>query len=262
MNRRSLRLATLAATLIAAPGLLGPAAAQQVPAPGDDVVVTLGGGAKFSPDWDGSKSYVLSPWPIIGLKFLRSPFTGAPSSDTGFGIAPSFRLLSKRSFDAASPLAGLPEVATAFEAGLTVDYTDTNFRAFVTARQGMGGHHGQIAELGVDAILHPMDKLTLAAGPRVSFASADYMRTYYGVSTATSVATGVAAYDPGAGYRGAGLGATATYDIDPRWFVKAEASWTHLSDAIARSPVIKAEGNRDQFSVGLGVAWRFGVNAW
>lgn len=257
---RRLLTALLAGPLLAAP--LATAHAQSVAGPGDDVVVTLGGGLATAPDWDGSKKYVLSPMPILGLKFLRSPFTGQPTSDTGFGIAPSFRYLSKRSFDGSSSLAGLPKVPEAFEAGLTVDYTDTNFRAFVTARQGMGGHHGQIAELGIDAILHPLDKLTLSAGPRISFASGDYMKTYYGVSGSTALATGVSAYDPGGGYRGAGLGAIATYDIDPHWFVKAQAEWTHLSDAVARSPVIKAEGSRDQFGFGIGIARRFGIDAW
>lgn len=252
----------LLTALLVTPLLAAPALGQSVTAPGDDLVVTLGGGIATAPDWDGSKKYVLSPMPILGLKFLRSPFTGQPTSDTGFGIAPSFRYLSKRTFDAGSSLAGLPKVTEAFEAGLTVDYTDTNFRAFATVRQGMGGHHGQIGELGVDAILHPMDKLTLSAGPRVSFASGDYMRTYYGVTAGTSLATGVAAYDPGGGYRGAGIGAIATYDIDPHWFVKAQGEWTRLSDTIARSPVIKAEGARDQFSFGIGVARRFGLDLW
>lgn len=226
----------------------------------DDMTITLGGGLKTEPGWDGSKSYVLSPFPIIGLRFLRSPLTGEPTTDTGFGIAPSFRLLSKRSFGPASAMAGLPDVATAFEAGLTVDYTDRNWRAFATARQGFGGHHGQIFELGLDGILHPMDRVTLEAGPRISFATSDYMRTYYGVSAASSLATGVAAYAPGGGYRGVGLAARATYDIDRNWFVRADASWTHLSDKIADSPIMRAEGNREQFSVGLGVAYRFGVN--
>ncbi|NLH79891.1 MAG: hypothetical protein GX458_03475, partial [Phyllobacteriaceae bacterium] len=86
MSLSPFRLAALAAALVAAPGFLGSAHAQQVPAPGDDVVVTLGGGGRVAPDWDGSKTYVLSPMPIVGVKFLRSPFTGQPSSDTGFGL--------------------------------------------------------------------------------------------------------------------------------------------------------------------------------
>ncbi|MDK9697019.1 MAG: MipA/OmpV family protein [Siculibacillus sp.] len=227
---------------------------------GDDMVVTLGGGLKTEPGWEGSKSHVLSPFPIIGLRFLRSPLTGEATSDTGFGIAPSFRLLSSRSFGAASAMAGLPKVATAFEAGVTIDYTDRNWRAFVTARQGFGGHHGQIFELGLDGIFHPMAKLTLEAGPRVSFATTDYMRTYYGVSAASALATGIPAHAPNGGYRGAGLAARATWEIDRNWLVRGDASWTRLSDEIARSPIMRAEGRRDQFAVGLGVAYRFGVN--
>ena len=252
---RPLLPAVTAAALLAAP-------LTALAAPGDDLVVTLGGGGLVAPDWDGSSKYVLSPMPIVGVKFLRSPFTGQPTSDTGFGLAPSFRFLSKRSFGAGSALAGLPDVADAFEAGLTVDYTDTNFRAFATVRQGMGGHHGQVAEIGIDGIVHPLPQLTLEAGPRLSFASTDYMKTYWGVSPATSLATGVPAYEPGGGYRGAGLGAKATWEIDPHWFVQAKAEWTHLADAAARSPVVKAEGRRDQFTVGLGVAWKFGIDAW
>ena len=224
----------------------------------DDAIVTIGGGLRSQPGWDGSKDYLTAPFPIIGLRFLRSPLTGQPSSETGFGIAPSFRVLSKRRFDAA-PLLGVPDVATAFEAGLTVDYTDTNFRTFATVRQGFGGHNGQIFELGVDGILHPMAKLTVEAGPRVSFASAEYMRTYYGVSAATAALTGLAGHNPSGGYRGAGLATRVTYDIDERWFVRGDAAWTRLSDTIVASPIMRAAGNRDQLSIGLGVGYRFGI---
>lgn len=253
---RHILLAPLFATLLASTAW---ADEEAFPAAKDDVVLTLGGGGRVSPEWDGSKHYVLSPMPIIGLKFLRSPFTGQPSSDTGFGIAPSFRYLDKRNFDSTSKLYGLPDVAASFEAGLTVDYTDTNYRAFATVRQGMGGHHGQLFDLGVDGILHPMDKLKIEAGPRLSFATADYMRAYFGVTDATAASSGVAAYKIGGGYRGAGLNAVATWDFDKHWFARADAGWLHLSDDIAKSPIVKAEGTRDQFTFGVGVAYRFGT---
>jgi outer membrane protein len=235
------------------------AAGEALPGPNDDAIVTLGGGARVSPEWDGSKSYMLSPMPIVGLKLLRSPFTGAPSSDTGFGIRPAFRWVSERSFDARDRLHGIDRVGAAAEIGVVVDYTDTWFRASVEVRQGFGGHHGEIAVLGLDGIVHPTDRLSLSAGPRVSFASAEYMNTYYGVTAAESAATGLATHRPGGGYLGAGLAGTASYEIDPRWIVKADAAWTRLGDRAADSPIVRADGARDQFTVGLGVAWRFGV---
>lgn len=244
--------------LLAALAALAPSAhAQSFVGPTDDLVVTVGGGGRVAPEWDGSSRYVLSPMPIFGLKFLRSPFTGKPSTDEGFGVAPSIRLISKRHFDAASPLAGLPDVATAFEAGLTVDYTAPWFRAFVTARQGFGGHRGQVFDLGVDGIVRPNTAVTLTVGPRLSFATSDYTRAYFGVTAADALATGLPAHDPSGGLRSWGLAAGATWDIDERWFVRADASWQRLADDLARSPIVEKAGSRDQFSVGLGVGWRF-----
>ncbi|WP_333825480.1 MipA/OmpV family protein [Pinisolibacter sp.] len=249
----------LLAALIASAATL-PAAAQTAPAGGYDAILTLGGGGRYQPSWDGAKDYTLVPFPIVGLKFLRSPFSGEATSDTGFGIRPAFRMLDKRSFKPGDVLFGLDKVDLAVELGVEVDYTDTWFRVFAAARQGFGGHTGQILDLGVDGIWHATKDLTFAAGPRLSFASAKYMDTYFGVTAAESLATGLAAYKPGGGYRGAGLGGTATWDLGNNWFVRADASWTHLSDDAASSPIVKADGSRDQFTVGLGAAYRFGVN--
>ncbi len=249
----------LLAALLATTAVL-PAAAQTAPANEYDAILTLGAGARFQPDWDGSKNYTLSPFPIVGLKFMRSPFTGQPSSDIGFGIRPAVRVLQKRDFKAGDPLFGLSKVDMAVELGVEVDYTDTWFRVFAEARQGFGGHSGQILDLGADAIWRPLPQLRLAGGPRLSFASADYMDTYLGISAADSLATGLAVYKPGGGFRGVGLGGTATWDVDRNWFVRADAGWTHLSDAAAKSPIIKTDGSREQFTIGLGAAYRLGVN--
>lgn len=234
-------------------------AGDALPGPKDDAIVTLGGGGRIAPEWDGSKTYLLSPMPIVGFRFLRSPLTGQPSSDTGFGLRPAFRHLSERSFGVRSKLHGLADVDGAWEVGLGADYTDTWFRASIEVRQGFGGHTGQLLDLGLDGIVHPRSNVTLSVGPRLSFASAEYMRTYFGVSAAEAARTGLAAHRPDGGYRGGGLAATATWEIDPRWFVRADAGWTRLSDDVAASPVVRTEGSRDQFTVGLGVAWRFGV---
>lgn len=252
-----MRLPLLAALLVSASTL--PAVAQSATS-SYDAILTFGAGARFQPEFDGSKNYVLSPFPIVGLKFLRSPFTGEPTSDTGFGVRPAVRVLQKRDFKAGDPLFGLAKVDTAVELGVEVDYTDTWFRVFAEARQGFGGHRGQILDLGADGIWRPTKQLKVAVGPRLSFASAKYMDTYFGVSAADSVATGLPTYRPGGGLRGAGLGGTVTWDVDANWFIRADAGWTRLSSKAADSPIVRTDGSRDQFSVGLGAAYRLGVD--
>jgi len=256
--RRSL-LAVLLVTVATVPATMVPAAAQTASPEAYDAVLTLGGGMRFQPDWDGAKGYTLSPFPIVGLKFMRSPFTGEPTSDLGFGIRPAVRVLKQREFKPGETLFGLDKVDMAVELGLEVDYTDTWYRVYAEGRQGFGGHKGQILDLGVEGILRPIPNLKLAAGPKVSFATAKYMDTYFGVTPAESLATGLATYTPGGGLRGAGLAGTATWDIDRNWFIRADAGWMRLSDKAAASPIVKADGSRDQFTVGLGAAYRFGI---
>jgi len=227
--------------------------------PNTDVIVTLGGGVRLQPSFDGASSYILSPMPIMSLKFLRSPFTGEPTSDTGFGLFPSFRFMDQRK--GVGKLAGLDTVAATFEGGVGFDYTDTYFRAFVEIRQGFGGEHGQTADFGLDGIFRPVDRLRLSAGPRLSLASVDYMRTYFGVTAPETAASGgkFDTFRPGAGIHGLGLGGNAVYEIDPHWEVQANAGWTHLVGDAASSPIVKKAGNGEQFTVGLGVAYKFGV---
>ena len=246
-------------TVLAMIYMMAPAmAADPLVSAGTDAVLTLGVGARVQPSFEGGSSYLLSPMPIVSLKFLRSPFTGEPTGDTGFGIYPSFRFDSRR--PGTGKLAGLSPVAASAEIGLGFDYTDTYWRGFVELRQGVGGQHGVTADVGVDAIAHPDRRLTIAAGPRLSLASSDYMRSYFGVTPAESLASAgnFTAFKPGGGIRGAGIGGNAVYEIDPRWQIRADAGWMHLLGDAARSPIVRKAGSADQLTLGLGVAYRFG----
>ena len=117
-------------------------------APGYDVLVTLGAGAQMKPEYEGADSYDVSPMPIFGLTFKLNPFTGQPTTETGFGIRPAFRYLSKR--EGSGELAGLNDVDAAFELGLKLSWTEETWRVFVEGRQGMGGHSGQVFDLGAE----------------------------------------------------------------------------------------------------------------
>ncbi len=261
--RHLIGLTLVAATCAALPATAADVAPASSSSPlataNTDAIVTLGGGARIQPTFDGASSYMLSPMPIVSLKFLRSPFTGQPTSDTGFGIFPSFRFMDERK--GVGKLNGLNNVAATFEGGVGFDYTDTYFRAFVEIRQGFGGEHGQTADLGLDGIFRPIDRLKLSAGPRLSLASDDYMRTYFGVTAAETVTSAgkFNTFRPNGGVRGVGLGGAAVYTIDPHWEVQANAGWTHLVGDAASSPIVKKAGSAEQFTVGLGVAYKFGV---
>lgn len=261
LRRSALAFALLAGTALAPAQAADVGAAPRDPlaGPGIDAIVTLGLGAKLQPAYDGANRYVASPWPIVGLKFLRSPFTGQETSDTGFGFRPTFRFLDERK--GTGDLAGLNRVKSAYEVGAQIDYTDTYWRAYVEFRQGFGGHTGQLYDVGAEGIFRPAPAWRIALGPKLSFASSEYMRTYFGVTGAESVASGgkFAAYNPSGGIRAAGVTAQATYAFDKNWLIRADAGYDRLVGDAASSPIVKRAGDVNQFTVGLGVAYRFGI---
>jgi outer membrane protein len=253
---------------IAAVALLAvPARAQDLPpetplsAGADDLVLELGIGGKVVPAYEGADDYLLQPWPIAQLHYLRLPvlgdFGGGPKSGISFG--PSFRYVAERDEDDYSELEGLGDVSAAYEFGATIGYRYEFVRAFVTLRQGFGGHHGLVGEVGVDAIADPMPKLTVSLGPRLGLASSDYLDTYLGVDPGQSAASGLPEFDPDGGIKGVGLEAEARYSLTPAWSVVANAGYERLVGDAADSPVTDL-GSENQFTAGIGVSYRFGLD--
>jgi outer membrane protein len=257
----------LAVSALAIP-LAAPALAQDILPPdyasGDaELVLELGGGAKVQPAYEGADDYVVTPWPIARLHYLRLPvigdFGGGPK--TGLSFGPSFRYVPARDEDDYSELEGMGDVSAAYEFGATLGYRYEMLRGFVTLRQGFGGHHGLIGEVGLDVIVEPIQKLEVSLGPRVGFADSDYLDTYLGVSAEQSAASGLPEFDPEGGFKSLGLETEARYALTPAWSLVATAGYDRLIGDAADSPVT-GFGSENQFNAGLGLTYRFGLDLY
>lgn len=261
-----MRLSVLTAALLALG--IGPTFGQVAPLPspgadGTDIELELGLGGLVRPAYEGADDYLFQPWPIVTLHYLRLPvlgeFGGGP--ETGFLFSPSFRYVPERDEDDHDDLAGLDDVDAAFELGATIGYRYGMFRGFATLRQGLGGHHGLVGELGADAIFEPTQKFTVSLGPRLGFASDDYLDTYLGVSAAESIASGLPEYDPGGGFKSLGFEGEARYALTPKWSLVGEAGYDRLIGDAADSPIAEA-GSVNQFNAGIGLTYRFGLDLY
>ena len=230
-------------------------------ASGEDIVLELGGGALVRPAYEGADDYTFHPWPIVELRFLRLPvlgtFGGGP--ETGISFAPSFRFVEERDDGDYSELTGLGDVDFAVEAGGKVAYRQGMLRGFVAVRHGFGGHEGIVGETGVDVIANPTPRLEVSGGPRLSFASDDYMDTYLGVTPAQSAASGLPVFDPDGGIKGVGVAGEAKYALTRRWSLVSEVGYERLVGDAADSPITD-RGSENQFSAGIGLSYRFGLN--
>jgi outer membrane scaffolding protein for murein synthesis (MipA/OmpV family) len=253
-------LVTASALACASMALAAEPAQQPGVAPGTDVIIELGLGGRIAPAYDGSSDYELKPFPIIRPRYVHVPglFEVGGRKGEGFSVGPSFGYTGERNSDDYGDLLGLRDVDPTYEAGLRVGYGWDYAEVYAKGRYAFGGAHGLVGEVGANAILRPMERLELKAGPVVSFAAEGYMDEYFGVTPAEAAATAgrLQAYDADGGVKSVGLAMAARYEFRPDWFVEAEASYSRLVADAADSPIVDV-GSEDQFTVGLGVSRRF-----
>ncbi len=239
--------------------LLGTASAQDAMAPGIGFEVGLGG--VVAPSYEGSDRYLLSPYPIISFNYLTlsNGFSLGGGDGQGLSFRPSFRYIGERDASDEPALFGMDTVDSAIELGAGLKYTAGPVSVFGDIRYGVTGHQAIVGEIGADYAIKPTDALTLSAGPRLSFASADYMNTYFGVTVAEAGTSSFTAYNAGGGIKSAGIAVNARYDFNDQWAGEAGASWNRLVGDASDSPLIAA-GSRDQYTARIGLIRKFQID--
>ena len=228
---------------------------------------TLGAGVEAKPGYFGSDEVTFGP----DLSFSFGALSVGPLSfgnadpdglSQGFDIGGSFRLVNERSSDDYEELQGLTDVDRAIELGGALRYSASWWDAFAEVRYGVTGHESLVADLGLDLVSRPSDRLTLRAGPRIFLGSDDYAATYFGVTEAESLASAAdgtgafAAYEAQGGILSAGLELSAHYRLTDLWGFEAGLRYDRLQNDAADSPITTED---DQLSANLGVTRRFDI---
>jgi len=226
-----------------------------------DIVLEIGAGAASRPAYEGAKDYKFSPTGFVVLHKLWLPGYGVVKdgrTTRGLSFGPSFRYVPKRDSNDYAELRGLNDVDAAYELGGKVSYTFGMIRPWVAVRYGLGGHHGVVGETALDFIFRPSAVTEFTIGPRASFASAEYMRTYLGITPTEAARSGLRTYDPDGGIKGAGAQITGRYEFTPEWSLVGSLVYEKLVGDAADSPIVQV-GNDDQFTAKLGLTYKFGL---
>lgn len=83
------------------------------------------------------------------------------------------------------------------------------------------------------------------------------MDEYFGVTPSDSLASGLPIYVPGSGVRDGRGWALALFHLSPQWHLGAGVMYSRLLGDAADSPIVSAEGAKDQWIYGAGAlyAW-------
>jgi MipA family protein len=87
-----------------------------------------------------------------------------------------------------------------------------------------------------------------------TYASEEYMDSFFGITTAQAANTTYEVYDPVAGFKNSGVDLMAGYRFSNDWSLVNQLTYTRLLAGAADSPITQ---DKNQFKFGLGVMRRF-----
>jgi outer membrane scaffolding protein for murein synthesis (MipA/OmpV family) len=234
---------------------------------GGDWSLTVGVSTFAEPEYEGSSNYEFGAMPLVS--FARQGTATRFSSrndnisigfvDTGdFRAGLTGKLLFPRDSSDYGDLDGLHDVDFGGELGLFAEFYPLDWmRVRGEVRKGIVTHDAVVADLALDAFTNLTPTLQLSGGPRLSAASADYFRTYYGVNAAESAASGLSVYSPGGGLKSAGFGGALTWKTTDKVTTSLFGEYQRLLGPAADSSIVEERGSPDQFLVGVSATYRF-----
>ena len=241
----------------------------------------LGAAAIIQPKYEGSQEYRVIPIPIVMPRFVRKPedessaysqvrkrvaFRGLDEIRIRvlgwdrFQVGAVTGWITNRDQDDADILKGLGDIDGGLVAGAYSAYTWGAFTfdaAYIEKLTGSSA--GPQYRFGVETKQQISDRASVGIRVGTTFASAEFMQTYFGVTQAQSRRSraGLAAYNPDGGIKDVFIQVGGSYDINDRWVFKGGARYGRLLDEAADSPIVETA---DQVSGTVGLAYRFDWN--
>ena len=151
----------------------------------------------------------------------------------------------------------LGDIPAAAELGGFLERRSGAFSVRAEARRGFGAHQGVIGDVSA-SYSRRFGKTIFNAGPRATFATADYVERYFGVDAVQAVNSGLAPYDPDGGLVSYGVGVTGIRPITNRVTAAFIANYERINGDAAASPIVRDLGDADQVSLILSLSYRFG----
>lgn len=244
--------------------------------------VSIGAGVAYSPSYDGSDDYVVSPLPIVQGSFagigidprpggLALDFIPDEDGQIAFNAGITARVQGNRASQIEDPVVELlGELDTAIEVGPTAGisfpgllnpYDSLSFNTDVRWDVA-GAHRGRVVAPSV-TYFTPLSKavagsLTLST----NHVDDDYADYYYSVSPTQSTASGLPVFPADGGFKDVGVTLFMGWDLDGDATNGGLAlagivgrSWL-LNDA-KRTPLTSIRGDADQWLLGAGLGYTF-----
>jgi len=282
--------ACLSAALVAAPAL---AQEEQVTAgPPDDVAATdtvyddtwlsIGAGVGYGPSYDGSDDYVVYPAPLIqgriaGVSIQPRPagialdFIPDPAEGVGLALGPVVRARFNRHRQIEDPVVeAAGKLKTAIDVGANVGlsfpkvlnpYDSLSFGTDVL--WNVNDAHGGMTFTPTVSYFTPLSRgIAASLSLSAEHGDGDFMRYYYSVTPAQSLASGLPVFNAGSGWTKAGATLLTGFDFDGDLTNGGLAAvviggYSRMLGDAKRTPYTSIRGSADQWFAAVGIGYTF-----
>ena len=276
IQEHAILLAALAAPTVAFAGDLPGSKARQTQPPVEasrspwSAMIALGGG--MMPEFPGSKHYKAMPFGMGRLAYRdyyievlgpRAKINLIPGGMIEAGALVGYDSGRDNSVKSRR-LKLLPEVESSVEFG---GFAKLNLERLLLQNDKLSfgvefakaseGHEGYTVNLQTSYGIQFSRSFFMSLDAEVQFADKKYSNAYFGVNAVGAAATGLPTYTASAGVTSAELGLTARYLFSPNWGLTGRVAYGRMLGDAAKSPIVKTEGDVNQFSGGLSVLYRF-----
>jgi MipA family protein len=227
-------------------------------------IVGFGGG--MAPDYEGSDEYSAIPIPQLRynwdtgcyINFLGPSLRVNLIPGRTFGFGPMLRYQPARDSVDDDVVDKLDKVDSALEAGVFGSVIFNNFILYTAYNADTtDSHGGYLVDLAGGyrfGIESNVQFIALALG---TYASDDYMETYFGVDEKNSERSGLPEFSAGAGVKDIGLLGALQYRIDSSWAILGIMKYTRLLGDAADSPIVDQRGDANNFMDGIIINYSF-----
>jgi outer membrane protein len=232
-------------------------------------------GAGFAPDYVGSDDYT-----FVAAPALYYPFGNSNRNVSWWGIFGSVNLIDSATWSAGPTLQFRPgrkdvddeivsrmsEIDNSWDAGVFVGYQYINAqgipwiaRANVGVQWNLNDEYDDAYWWASGQFFFPLrEDLFVGLGGGLGGGSSSFNQTYFGVTPANAVASGLPVYSPGGGVSNVYVWPALIWRFHPNWLGAVGGMYSRVTGDAGDSPVVRDRGDANQWIGGVGIAyvWR------
>jgi len=235
----------------------------------------LGLGGAYRPDYEGSDNYegkiaLFGRYNMESGRYISLGGTSGSeraarlkmnilTSETAWEIGPVVQYRFKRGGDVENnKVSHMQTVPNEQEAGGFVGYHAGGLFLSMTGVYDISGESdGTLFYFNGLYRMPVNDKFEMAVGAHTTWASNDYMETYFGVSSPNASSSGLPRYSADSGLKDAGVSLTGHYKFTKTWGMIGNVSYTGMLNDAKDSPLVKKVGDENQYTAVVALTYNF-----